>query len=158
MLALCSNFGNSHSLIDSSGADNVETGHADSWYVWAKDEDLPSGEIITADMQLGDILLLGNLVPHCTTENLSEDVRWSVDLRWQDPTLPSGFEWEVSHPHLIPTSPHPHPHLILASSSPNVVTSQEDPTGTVIANDCVLMQTASDPDLEIDWESFAPGW
>lgn len=47
------------------------------------------GEIITADMKLGDIVLLGNLIPHCTTEKRSEDVRWSLDLRWQDPALPS---------------------------------------------------------------------
>lgn len=34
-------------------------------YVFAKDDDLPAGEVVTADMQLGDVLLLGNLVPHC---------------------------------------------------------------------------------------------
>jgi hypothetical protein len=95
-------------------------------------------------MQVGDVLLLGNLVPHCkrafvirigadwpltiplcltfcviegTTENLSKDVRWSLDLRWQNPSLPCGFEWE------------------------------EGPTGTVIANQCVQMHSASKPTL-----------
>eukprot|EP01043_Picozoa_sp_COSAG02_P052245 COSAG02_NODE_5597_length_4199_cov_11.472778_2_plen_216_part_00 len=166
-------------------------------YVFARDEDLPAGEVVTADMQLGDVLILGNLVPHCkpicspmillphnyhsdfscgvcpptvegTTENLSQDVRWSLDLRWQDPSMPCGFEWE------------------------------EGPTGTVIGNQCVRMQSSSElnasisprpvvlytqleqyplkqighfvlsngllwiivaggPERSIDWEAFAPG-
>ena len=41
-------------------------------YVFAKDDDLPAGEVVTADLALGDLFLLGNATPHCTTENLSE--------------------------------------------------------------------------------------
>jgi hypothetical protein len=32
------------------------------------------------------------LIPHRSTENFSEQIRWSVDLRWQRPGEPSGFE------------------------------------------------------------------
>ena len=44
---------NSHSMVDANGSANVDTGHPDSWYVYAKDDDLPTGEYVTADMQLG---------------------------------------------------------------------------------------------------------
>ena len=53
----------SHSRQDASNATNVAEGHPDSWYVFAKDEDLPQGEVVTAEMEMGDVVLLGNLVP-----------------------------------------------------------------------------------------------
>ena len=31
---------------------------------------------------------MNQLIPHRSTSN---NIRWSVDLRWQDPRLPSGF-------------------------------------------------------------------
>jgi len=37
-------------------------------------------------------LLLNQTIPHRSTENLSDDILWSVDLRWQRPDQPSGFE------------------------------------------------------------------
>src|SRR5207237_7933854 len=49
-------------------------------------------EIVTCNMKPGSFLLLNQLTPHCSTENLSDGIRWSVDLRWQRPDLPSGFE------------------------------------------------------------------
>jgi hypothetical protein len=43
-------------------------------------------------MKKGSILLLNNIIPHRSTENYSDIIRWSIDLRWQRPDEPSGME------------------------------------------------------------------
>lgn len=67
-------------------------GHKDSWYLYLPEEELPEGEIVTCEMPRGSVLLFNQLLPHRSTENLSNSVRWSLDLRWQRPDEPSGFE------------------------------------------------------------------
>jgi len=67
-------------------------GHEKSWYLYIADEDLPEGEIVTCEMPMGSLLLINQLIPHRSTENFSQKIRWSVDLRWQRPDEPSGFE------------------------------------------------------------------
>ena len=67
-------------------------GHKDSWYLYIPDEELPEGEIVTCEMPRGSVLLMNQLLPHRSTENYSDSVRWSIDLRWQRPNEPSGFE------------------------------------------------------------------
>ncbi len=67
-------------------------GHPDSWYLVIPDEHLPAGEIVTCEVPKGAMLLLNQLIPHRSTENYSNTIRWSVDLRWQRPHEPSGFE------------------------------------------------------------------
>jgi hypothetical protein len=67
-------------------------GHRDSWYLYIPEAELPEGEIVTCEMPRGSILLINQLIPHRSTENLSSIVRWSIDLRWQRPGEPSGFE------------------------------------------------------------------
>ncbi len=67
-------------------------GHEKSWYIYIADEDLPEGEVVTCEMPMGSLLLINQLIPHRSTENLSDKIRWSVDLRWQRPSEPSGFE------------------------------------------------------------------
>jgi phytanoyl-CoA hydroxylase len=37
----------------------------------------------------GGVLLLTNLTPHCSTPNVSEEIRWSMDLRYQSASLPT---------------------------------------------------------------------
>lgn len=68
------------------------TGHPSSWYLTLPEEELPEGERVTCTMKKGSMLLLNQLIPHRSTENLSETIRWSIDLRWQRPGEPSGFE------------------------------------------------------------------
>ena len=63
-----------------------------SWYLYIAEEDLPPGEIVTCEMPMGSLLLINQLIPHRSTENLSDQIRWSVDLRWQRPDEPSGFD------------------------------------------------------------------
>jgi hypothetical protein len=67
-------------------------GHPDSWYLYIPEAELPAGEIVTCEMPKGSVLLMNQLTPHRSTENLSESIRWSLDLRWQRPEEPSGFE------------------------------------------------------------------
>ena len=67
-----------------------ETGHDKSWYLLIEDDDLPPGEVVTCEMTRGSVLLLNQLVPHRSTENYSQNIRWSLDFRWQDPALPAG--------------------------------------------------------------------
>ena len=67
-------------------------GHEKSWYLCIADEDLPEGEVVTCEMPMGSLLLINQLIPHRSTENFSDKIRWSVDLRWQRPDEPSGFD------------------------------------------------------------------
>ncbi len=81
-------------------------GRKDSWYLYIDEEDLPEGEIVTCTMNKGSILLLNNLIPHRSTENNSDIIRWSIDLRWQRPGEPSGQEG-IKEPILIRTANDP---------------------------------------------------
>ena len=82
-------------------------GSEKSWYLYIADEDLPKGEVVTCTMPMGSLLLINQLIPHRSTENFSDKIRWSVDLRWQRPGEPSGFEkvkecillWTATNPH-----------------------------------------------------------
>ena len=66
-------------------------GDAQSWYLYIDEKDLPEGEIVTCEVPLGGILLINQLIPHRSTNNLSDAIRWSVDLRWQRPDEPNGI-------------------------------------------------------------------
>lgn len=85
----------------------LEQTHGDqrSWYLDIQPQDLPEGEIVTCEIPAGSVLLLNQLIPHRSTENRSDQIRWSVDLRWQDPRLPSGFE--AKDPILMRTAANP---------------------------------------------------
>jgi len=37
------------------------------------------------------VLFINNLIPHRSLDNVSDGVRWSLDLRWQDAALPNAF-------------------------------------------------------------------
>jgi hypothetical protein len=65
-------------------------GDSKSWYLYIDEAELPPGDVVTCEMKLGSVLFLNQLIPHRSLENRSDKIRWSVDLRWQDPKLPSG--------------------------------------------------------------------
>lgn len=67
-----------------------KVGDPDSWYLYIDEADLPPGEIVTCEMKRGSVLFLNQLIPHRSLENHSDVIRWSVDLRWQDPRLETG--------------------------------------------------------------------
>jgi len=56
-----------------------------------EDEDLPfpAENSICAECPLGGVVLMTNLTPHCSTTNYSEDIRWSIDLRYQSASVPN---------------------------------------------------------------------
>lgn len=70
------------------GTHNCCTGN--TWYVELPIEEMektlgiPVNEktVATCEVPFGSILLLNNLIPHKSTENYSQNIRWSLDLRW----------------------------------------------------------------------------
>lgn len=67
-------------------------GNSRSWYLFIPDNDLPADRVVTCEMKMGSVLFLHQMIPHRSLENFSDKVRWSVDLRWQNPELPTGVE------------------------------------------------------------------
>ncbi|XP_065179865.1 uncharacterized protein LOC135810300 [Sycon ciliatum] len=69
----------------------------DTWYVQCDMNDMEhtlgvnESDVVTCEMPRGGVLFMNNAIPHRSTENLSEAIRWSLDLRWQDPAKPHGF-------------------------------------------------------------------
>ena len=54
------------------------------------DVELPPGEIVTAELDVGDILLTSERVVHRGLPNRADTVRWSVDTRYSQIGLPTG--------------------------------------------------------------------
>jgi hypothetical protein len=54
------------------------------------DDEMPEGEPLTLPMKKGDVLLIHKEIPHRSTPNLSDTVRWSMDLRYQKTDTPTG--------------------------------------------------------------------
>jgi len=94
-----------HSTVYPHKLENTR-GNKDSWYLYIDEADLPNGEIVTCEMPKGSVLLLNNLIPHRSTENFSDIIRWSIDLRWQRPGEPSGMEG-IKEPILMRTASDP---------------------------------------------------
>jgi len=69
-----------------------------TWYVGLAEEEMKKTldadiehDVVTCEMKQGDVLLFNNLIPHRSLNNLSDEIRWSLDLRWQNPDLPNGY-------------------------------------------------------------------
>ena len=54
-------------------------------------EDVPEGAI-PLEMSAGSVLLMTAMTPHASFENKTDIVRWSIDLRYQDPSVPSNLD------------------------------------------------------------------
>ena len=54
------------------------------------DEDMPHAEPVTLPMEKGDVLFLHKEIPHRSTPNHSDTIRWSMDLRYQKTGTPTG--------------------------------------------------------------------
>ena len=52
-------------------------------------------------MRKGSVLLLHKLIPHRSTPNLTDGIRWSMDLRYQKTGTPTGREL---YPHFVTRS------------------------------------------------------
>ena len=63
-----------------------------SSFLYIEEDDLPPGEVVTCEVGFGSVIFLNQLIPHRSLENHSDEVRWSVDFRYQHPELPTGQE------------------------------------------------------------------
>lgn len=67
------------------------------WYIEMDEEYIEktfdcklSQDEIECKVPYGGLVLFNNSIVHCSYTNLSEKIRWSLDLRWQDPAKPNG--------------------------------------------------------------------
>ena len=56
-------------------------------------EELPPGKPKTLPIKPGGVILFSNLVCHSSLPHASDRVRWSIDLRYQDPSQPTGHPY-----------------------------------------------------------------
>lgn len=54
------------------------------------EEAMPADAVVTLPMQKGDLLLMDKKIPHRSTPNVADTVRWSADLRYQQTGTPTG--------------------------------------------------------------------
>jgi len=65
------------------------------------DEEMPDSEVVTLPMDKGDVLFLHKDIPHRSTSNRTDTVRWSMDLRYQETGTPTGRPF---HPDFVARS------------------------------------------------------
>ena len=53
---------------------------------------LPPGHAVTTPVPRGGVLLLTNRTPHRSRDNVTDVVRWSADVRYQNASLPTNYE------------------------------------------------------------------
>lgn len=56
------------------------------------EDELPPGEVVTAELDVGDVLMTTERLVHRGIPNTSNTVRWSVDTRYSQLGLPTGRE------------------------------------------------------------------
>ena len=56
------------------------------------DEELPPGERVPCPVRAGGVLLIQHTTMHRSQPNLSDHIRWSLDLRYSHPDRPTGRE------------------------------------------------------------------
>jgi phytanoyl-CoA hydroxylase len=61
-----------------------------SGYIGVQEADLPEGDTVICEVDVGDVLLTMERTVHRSTPNRSENVRWSVDTRYSRLGLPTG--------------------------------------------------------------------
>ena len=54
------------------------------------DEELPEGEQVQCPVRLGSVLLIQHKTIHRSVPNHSDHIRWSMDIRYSDPRMPTG--------------------------------------------------------------------
>ena len=54
------------------------------------DEDLPSGDHVLCPVPKGSVLLIQHRTIHRSLPNVSDHIRWSLDIRYSDPAMPTG--------------------------------------------------------------------
>jgi len=69
-----------------------------TWYVELSDATMErelkvnvERDTVLCEVPLGSVLFINNILPHRSLPNVSNDIRWSLDLRWHDPAFPNGL-------------------------------------------------------------------
>ncbi|KAK7103955.1 phytanoyl-CoA dioxygenase domain-containing protein 1 homolog [Littorina saxatilis] len=69
-----------------------------TWYVMLEEDEMVKSldvdmkkDIVLCEVPYGGMLLINNMIPHRSLNNVSNDIRWSLDLRWQKPDKSVGF-------------------------------------------------------------------
>ena len=82
------------------------------FYLEIPSDELPEVKPVVVPVKFGSVLLLTNLTPHRSIPNVSHQVRWSVDTRYQDAAKPTGYQPEAGflarsrvHPEDVVTTP-----------------------------------------------------
>jgi hypothetical protein len=76
-------------------------------YLVIEPEDLPPGEVVTVPVRKGGALLVTNRTPHCSIDNVSDVIRWAMDLRYQSAELPTNYRTEDGQPFRLPQAEEP---------------------------------------------------
>lgn len=70
----------------------------DTWYIMLGEDEMQKTlgvnlekDVVLCAVPYGGMLLLNNMIPHRSLNNESNEIRWSLDLRWQRPDKPVGF-------------------------------------------------------------------
>lgn len=69
--------------------------HSETFYLEIPDDALPDVEPVIVPVPFGSVLLFTNLTPHRSIPNVSNQVRWSIDSRYQDAAKPTGYQPEA---------------------------------------------------------------
>lgn len=67
----------------------------DKFYLEIPEDEFPAFEPVIVPVKFGSVLLFTNLTPHRSIPNISNQVRWSVDARYQDAAEPTGYKPEA---------------------------------------------------------------
>jgi len=110
-------------------------GHAGYLVIQDEDLPLPPDKAVTVPVPLGDVLLMTNLTPHCSTPNTTDVIRWSVDLRYQSASAPTNAlqepeDFDPNAPEIQIACYAPEADfVVLSESHPGNVTSYEEFAG-----------------------------
>lgn len=71
---------------------------AGTWYTELDEKEMEKSlgvnmaeDLVTCPVPYGGMVLINNMIPHRSLSNTSNDIRWSMDLRWQRADKPPGF-------------------------------------------------------------------
>lgn len=116
-----------------------------TWYVELPREEmetklnvkLTDKSVETCHVPFGSVLLFNNLIPHRSMENMSNDIRWSLDLRW---FVFIGFRDRLSMQSFLRSTFRQKP---------------EQPNGFYGLKENILMAKENQDDFQPDWEQWS---
>lgn len=80
---------------------NHQCCYGNTWYVMIEEGEMEKSLGVDFEQDAekcvvpyGGMVLFNNMTPHRSLPNVSDDVRWSLDLRWQNPSNPFGL-WNL---------------------------------------------------------------